>query len=336
MKLNEIKLCMNNAYLIDNEKFKLDLYKKIKREYNIIIDYIKPQNKYYKIFTKDDLSNLKKKRYLCSYNYNLPISYFYTVVIDDYKYNLFLIDNKIYHTYTFINIKEDLLLEGRIKDENFIINDIFVNNITFNTFIDKLKYINNIIQYYYIFDLLKDNFKLVIDIFIDYKYLKSILNDIYLLKDKSHISGLIFRDIIPNINKKYDTDLQFYYNYVYIFNKIKDEFIIDNVQYQQIQQLYQQHNKQVQHIIKINKPNKIDLVLDSEVILKLVKTKSEDIYEIYYKNQYIDFADVQDLKTSLFLKKIFKDNKYPFLFFLCKYNNKTKKWRPIKLNLLKN
>jgi hypothetical protein len=150
---------------------------------------------------------------------------------------------------------------------------------------------------------MRDNYKLVIDTFVDFKYLYSLIfNNI-----NQTMSGIIFRECNCFCNK--NNYIMNYYSYY-----IKPEFTITNV------------------IIDNNEKIKKDIsyLIDQKLLLKLVKTKNEDIYEIYYKNNYIDIADVPDLKTSLFVKEYFKKYNYSFLYFICIYNKDHKRWFPIK------
>ena len=59
-----------------------------------------------------------------------------------------------------------------------------------------------------------------------------------------------------------------------------------------------------------------------------------DIYELYAKNssnslEKYSYASVPDIKTSKLLKELLSKNKN-ILIVECKYNNKFKKWVPIK------
>ena len=155
---------------------------------------------------------------------------------------------------------------------------------------------------------MKDNYILVVDNFVDYKYLYSFIND----NKNENITGIIFRECNFCNKSNY---LMNYYSYY-----SKPEFNTPEITLN--------NNSVIKE--KIN----ISHLKDKNLIMKIVKTKNEDIYDIYYKNHLIDIADVPDLKTSIYLKELFKKYNYSFLYFTCNYNIKNKRWRPIKLNII--
>jgi hypothetical protein len=314
-KYNKIEFGNSYGYEILNADLKQLILNQMKTEFNeiAIIPKIKSINKYYKLLSSDEIKHLQNRRFICSYNYKLLDSvYYYSTKINDIKYNLFIINDKIIHTNIFYNINKDFILEGRIYEDKFIINDIFINE-EFTTFLDKLKYINSLLITNYFYSILKDPYKFILDIFIDYKYLNSLF--INKLIKEEFLNGIIFKDI-NFINKD-----KHILNYVYIYNK-------SNI-YEKIKDI----------TIDISKSEKQsnDLKLNTNTIniFKVFKTNQEDIYEIHYKNNKIDIADVPDLKTSIYLKSEFGNNKFPFLYFKCFYNKKTNRWHPFQLNLIK-
>lgn len=305
------KLCLQ---IINEDIFKI-ICNKIKEELEIEIDLKHSINKYYKHLTDIELQILKTRRCLVSYNYNIQkLSYLYLCKIDEERHSLLINENNIYKLNIYFKNKDlyengGTLFEGKLLNFVFIVNDYFKmgsDKITTCNFITKLINLNNIFYNDYIYDNLKDNIKIQCENYIDYKYIKSYVEDVD-DKLKEYINGLIFRDVITNNN------------YLFIFNKMQQQLKLDKYI----------PEKQTEIKIKTN----IDVLKDKQLIMKIIKTKEPDIYDIYYKNNYIDIADVPDLKTSIFLRDNFKKEKKPFLYFKCIYNEITNRWHPIELNL---
>ena len=313
IEYKEINFGNSVAFQVINPEYYMYIEKMIKQKYNIDISMNKSIKKYFKPLTNIELELLKKKRFLVYNNYNnVNIIYLYYVNINGINYSYFIYNKNIIKTNIYFNkennIYNEFLFEGKILNNKFIINDIFIyNNFEINNFLDKLKIINNILLNNYIYEEIKDNYMLECDKFYDYKYIKSATNSNY---------GIIFRDI-EFINKD-----KYIMNYIYNFNNPK--FNLDN-------EIITNPNP----LEKINKSISSNIILDinKEYIFKIIKTKDEDIYDLNFKGNNIGIVDVPDLKTSIFLKENFKKNKYIFLYFKCKYNIKTKRWTPFLLNL---
>lgn len=303
-----------------------NILKQINKNLGITLQDKKSVRKYFKHITNVELEIIKSKRFLVNYSYNiLNMSYLYLCKINCEKHSLIITDNsiiktEIYFTDNNIDLYENggTLFEGKIINKLFIINDFYNNNYIINNLLEKVGYLNSIFINNYIYDEFKDEYKLICEYFCEYNYIKSYSLGNYIPEIKKYISGLIFRDIYP-IGMA-----QNYMNYLFIYS------------YQEKGNLKLEEIKgKIQENVINAKKNKQDLhesLLNQILIMKIQKTQESDIYEIYYNNKYINIADVPDLKTSIFLRNIFKKEKKGFLYFKCSYNEKNQRWYPFELN----
>jgi hypothetical protein len=320
----------NNIAMLLKEK---DIYNKmiqlITKELNvkkqgkeITIIENKGIKKYYKHITNEELSILKSRRFLVNYSYSvMEYSYLYLCIIDNVRYTLILNNKRVINTFIYFKNVElyengGTLFEGKIINNYFIINDLYNNETKdISNLLLKINILHNIFYMDYIYDELKDNYRLVCENFVDYQYIKSYYESPQIKELKPYIKGLIFRDINPidNINNIYMN---------YLFN-MKDSNIRD---------------LKLDTYIKVEEPKietiNIDDKIDKILILKIIKTNEADIYNVFYQNKFVNIADVPDLKTSIYLNKTFKKENKSFLYFKCRYNINTKRWRPFELNLI--
>ena len=243
-------------------------------------------------------------------NKNIVILIYLTNITKNNNYNfsnVYILDNKFNH-----QLLGTILYGTTFELENklyFSFEDIFYfknMNISSETFLNKLNIMNNI---------LNDYIYKIIDI------------------DNSIIIG------IPPINT----------NYHYINN------IIKNIPYE-IKELKYILQNEMQIYIKYKKCNLEEKNISQKNIFKVISDKRTDIYNLYLLNKYTDeyefhsIAFIQDYKLSIMMNKIFhglkdhdnldyledsddefEENKDNWKMMECIFNNKFKKWIPIKV-----
>ena len=292
-KISNNKNILN--YFPNIELFYNLTYKKVSN-YNLILA-IPEGNKCFIWFTKINNKNIVILIYLTNITKN-----------NNYNFsNVYILDNKFNH-----QLLGTILYGTTFELENklyFSFEDIFYfknMNISSETFLNKLNIMNNI---------LNDYIYKIIDI------------------DNSIIIG------IPPINT----------NYHYINN------IIKNIPYE-IKELKYILQNETQLYIKYKKCNLEEKNISQKNIFKVISDKRTDIYNLYLLNKYTDeyefhsIAFIQDYKLSIMMNKIFhglkdhdnldyledsddefEENKDNWKMMECIFNNKFKKWIPIKV-----
>mgnify|MGYP006084378893 CR=1 FL=1 len=74
--------------------------------------------------------------------------------------------------------------------------------------------------------------------------------------------------------------------------------------------------------------------INNNLNFKIVKHQKPEIYELYLKNndgfQKIDYAYINDIKTSKYILELFSNTEIDDIIVECEYNKYYNKWRPLK------
>lgn len=331
---SDISFCDKTFQNVICDDVKNNILNKLTDDYEVCINkkgFVLIQEKYY--------PNLKKNQHVMTIKSNGNSYYLFLT-----KYNnintCFYIDKKIKQGFQFPRILllkqrfsedifNDTLIEGELvrKENNkwiFLISDLHVyKGIKINSnIIDKYNTIYNILTNEYIPDIYLDPCQYQVKKIFNYEKINDLLND-FIPQLPYNVKGIIFHPI----NKKYNNLFYMLKN-----NNHKKESVkigIDNKKNDGLKDIKQQV---LQSIKNIN----IDNINNIIIRFKIIHTENPDIFNLHIlnNNNYIfyDIANVQTLKTSKLVKKIFKENNEKDIIVNCKYSLKFKKWEPISLS----
>ena len=290
-------------------------------------------------------NNLKKNDHVISTKSNGNPYYLFLT-----KYNnintCFYIDKKIKEGFTSPRILilkqrfedsifDDTLIEGElIKTNNnnwlFLLSNLHVykGNIVNDNMINKFNKIYHILTNEFYPDNYLDPCQYEVKkIFVFNQFNDLIDNFIPNLPYK--IKGLLF---FP-INKKYN-------NLLYLFNIDKDKkqpvIVNKGINYSSINNEKEKKEDHEKNISDFN--NNISKIDFENIVIKckIVSTETPDIFNLHIMNEskyfVLGMANIQTLKCSKFVKKIFKDKGHGDIIVNCKYSEKFNKWEPFSIS----
>ena len=336
-KLSNISFCDKTFQNIICEKIKKNRVDKLVNDYEVNINkkgFVLIQEKYY--------PNLKKNQHIMSIKSNGNSYYLFLT-----KYNnintCFYIDKKIKQGFTLPRILlskqrfsedifNDTLIEGelvRTQNNNwiFLISDlqVYKGEKVNSNIINKYNLLYNILTNEYVPDDYLDPCKYQVKKIFTYEKINDLINN-FIPQLPYSVRGILFHPI----NKKYN-------NLLYILknvnsNKEKKDCIQIGINDKNKENNLECVKKQIFEIIKNNQNN----IENITIRFKIIATETPDVFnlQILNKNNYLfyDIANVQTLKTSKLIRKIFENNKQENIIVNCKYSTKFKKWEPISLS----
>ncbi len=349
MQTGYISFCDKTAFNIKSDKVK----KKILQNINDISN-IKIIQKHFDVLNENHFKKLNEIPHLVSLKTNgNPYLLFLT------KHNFtnlsIFIDKKIQPGYflprmiiTYLqfddNLYDNTLFEGEmIKDKNnnwiFIINDIYIHKnklLIKNNILNRIELINNILNNN--FDNNSDICSFLIKKYFKYQDLK------YVIEDFSTKLNYTSRGI-------YFTPL--YFKFKTILYNFDDSLIntVKKVKYQTNDEFMLMNNKNNKNTsnkninsntthTKINVDSSLTLNNKQETIFHIEKTDMPDVFNLYNYNENmnsyekIDIAYIPNIKTSKFMREIFKNENIitKLKFKCCPFNkNNEVKWIPLEL-----
>jgi len=320
----EVKFGRGYGYRLTNQKMVDNVLNKLVKYYKIEVN--RTNSKYFKFAEIDDYHRLRQQQHLAYFNIDKPHSFLYITTYNNTNYCLHIEpDNgKITSVkYRFADnlYCQDILFEGKIAGNYFLINDLVIQkNRTYTDDLkSKLRLMNDLIHNpeYHQDDPVLDNLKLIVQDFVPYQYLYSFCKDFWkTLPYKKYITGVVFRSINPGDAK----------NMIFSFKSgFHNKLNIPKVPFEKDQTKI------------INNINKNSTHRDV-VCFKLKKTNKPDIYHLYLtdgKNDYYcDIADIPNMKVSHLVKSLFPP-KYHFINVNCHWNPQFGRWQPFKRSFRK-
>ena len=287
-------------------------------------------------------NNLKKNDHVISTKSNGNSYYLFLT-----KYNnvntCFYIDKKIKEGFNLPRILitkqrfedevfNDTLMEGeliRTKNHNwlFLFSNIHVykTHILDENMIDKFNRIYHILTNEYYPDTFLDPCKYEVKKIFTFNQYHELIDN-FIPNLPYSVKGIIFYPI----NKKYN-------NLLFLFNRTDQIRKHKNLVNTGI--VYSSKNEKSDYkkdITNFNENISSIELNDITVKFKIVNTETPDIFNLQILNEdkYVLFgmANIQTLKCSKFVKKLFKDKKENDIIVNCKYSNKFGKWEPISVS----
>ena len=231
------------------------------------------------------------------------------------------------------DVFNDTLMEGeliRTKNRNwlFLFSNIYVYkaNIINDNMIEKINKIYYILTNEYQNDIYLDPCKYEVKKIFNFNQYNDLIDN-FIPNLPYSVKGIIFHPV----NKKYN-------NLLYIFDrkmndKKKQENVVNTTGIN-----YSSNNEKMDYKNEISNFNENILKIDfKDIILKfkIVSTETPDIFNLHILNadKYVLFGmeNIQTLKCSKFVKKIFKEGNNNDIIVNCKYSEKFNKWEPISV-----
>lgn len=275
----------------------------------------KPYGKTYHVADSDrDVRDIMQYEHLCNYWIDRPLSYLYLTRYSGLTFCLYLTPVSegydVYLTMQRFNtalFDRDTLFEGHLLDDVYLVEDIVVHDgeLVKTSLENRLKLINNILDYQYRPDSVLDTHRVMLKDYVDYSYVKHLLNGYRkTLSYGDHVRGITFSPLGRCV-----IHLRF------------DESSARKLRLEQMSDRSRVNNKAARCAI-VDNPSR------NTACFRVVPTDKPDVYELHLKEGYYDIASVPDLATSTELKKKFRSKKD--LLMVCNYDSRdqVKRWIP--------
>jgi hypothetical protein len=292
-KKNQIKFCNKKASLIDNYVL-LEVCKQLKFKYNY--HFTKPT---YEILNKSNVSQIKENPHLVSFDIKGNDFILFLTSIKGKKYCLF-IEQKNENNIKMYSVKfrfDSDLYDGTIFEGKLTMNNkecwIFIIN---NIYCERSNMLSNQLfskKLNRITTILKTKYKY--DDFMNVCHIQ--VQSFFLYHHLEMIKKNTKKELI--FNSEYDDQ-----KYKYYLNEVSKEILSSNQK--------------------------------KDSVFEIRKTNLPDVYELwYYKNNSLvknSIATISTMKTSLFVRGLFEQNKNKPNYVLCKYKDSfgIKGWIPYK------
>ena len=297
--------------LLTNSRIVNFILDRLERYYKL--ELFKPFNKVIKPFNTSNIEEVSNFEYLVSYNITKPMSYIYLTKYKGITFCYYIVGTercnaKIYSTLQRFGadlFDKEMILEGYILDNIFLVNDLVVHegHTVSKPLEDRIKIINNILNYKYQPDPVLDNYKVVLKDYVEYPYIMSLCSDYMIdISYKDSIEGVIFSPL-----GACDTHL--------LVNEVSVKHNVKPIK----------TKSQKLSIVENPKKHKICFLVKN--------TGKPDVYHLYLRTgkgnetKYYDIASVPDKESSSMLKRLVKTQS----IMICKYDNRDhmKRWQPL-------
>ena len=342
---SNISFCGKIVKNITSETVKEQILDKLLNNYNISIS-----QRDCAILKPNYCTNLKKNDHVISTKSSGNPYYLFMT-----KYNnvntCFYIDKKIKEGFNLPRILiskqrfedsifNDTLIEGeliRTNNQNwlFLLSNLYVykGNLIDSNMIEKFDILYSLLSNDYQIDYELDPCRFEVKKIFNFNQFSEMIDN-FIPNLPYKVRGLIFYPI----NKKYNNLLYLFpnKNNVKKVEKVEKVTKVDNKITIGINYIPNTNDIiSKEDIISINKSINENIAEKLRINFKIVSTDAPDIFNLHllHNEKYILYgiANVQTLKCSKFIKKIFK-NQSDDIFVECKYSTKFDKWEPINLS----
>lgn len=290
-----------------NTRIRDRIMNKLEHEYHLSM--FKPYGKTYRHVTKEEeMNDILDYEHLINYKIKEPLTYLY--LTESFAYYIQSDQNtktvKITATIQRFDpelFQKDNLFEGYLLDKIFLVEDIVIHNgnIVNLNLEDRIKLINEILDYKHRPDPVLDTHRVILKDYVEYKYLRSFLTDYMLELDYAqYIDGVVFSPL----------------------GKCPIHIIMDN-------NTIIHGSMPEQCAVQSERCDIIENPKKDTACFVVKSTNKPDVYELYLNHEgilkYYDIASVPDRKTSAMLKTAFKH--HDKLIMIC-VRSHIKRWTP--------